>query len=1796
MKKHTLDVFVKRGRYLLSSCWLRCGLFVVAGAFAMQKADAASQTWTNAPVSGSWTNVLNWVGQAVPGDINQTSANTVNADIATFNSPLSGGIGGVANPVVPDDGTVVNGRSRRVLGVTFDTTNCGAYVIYSPSTPAQPSSSSPATGILYVSHNGSIQMTPPVTNTETVLIPLYVNLPSSTPGVFNLVNNSTNPAAALVVSSVTHAGATTRGTTFVLDGTNTAFNVVSNLSEGVSAGGSGNAGGITKQGPGTWNIAAAGTFLAVSAINIVQGTLGVQDAGAFGSASTAVVTNATLRIDGVTLSTALLTLRNGGVIRMNGSGTVNGVTNTPVAGANTTLATTSPADVMTLGNAANTVSGGAADAVLHVTGPGTVLLPYSANYAGKWSVDAGTNQISTQGALGTGANLNVNAGAVFDITPMGATSYTLDTKAFSANGTGTAVGSTAATVMADASGIINFGSKPVTLTFTPASFSGDVGHPAFYCSRGTLAFNGNAITVNNAAGTPLGAGTYQLVSQASGSITSSGAFVAIVTGSGLASGMIGEITASGGNLNLIVSAYTPKSLVWTGADPLLPGVWDRQNSTNWLSGATPVTFNIYDAVTFNAAGSSETNVNIAATMVPGIVTVDTGANNYTFSGAGQIAGGTSLVKVNSGTLILATANTYTGGTIVSNGVVQLAIDEGVSSAGVNTNDLTINSPGVFDLNNFSNTVNGLNGNGTVDITGGGTSTLLIGYNGDSGVFSGRIQNSNGSLGIFKTGSGMETLTASNSYIGPTTIDNGTLRVTNSCALGAGNSAVTINSGTLDLNTSLVVSNLNGGGAVINSSTTTNVLTIASTSVYSGVIAGKIQVLVTNGTLRLNGANTYSNGTILAAGTGLAFGPSGANAGTAGVTASNNATLSLANAGSSSSNPGNTITTVDGATVTFVSSNTANAWAGQFVGSALATNIFYGGAMTISATNSFTNFLGTVIITNGEVRWFNASCGGDNTLFDFVNGGCFARDSVDVIHLGALFGNGTITAPSVSAPATYMIGGKGIDCEYSGSIVGSNNLVKIGPGRLTLDGLSITTNTDNTAYTNYLYGGTNAYLGYTTISNGVLALSVPDDLTASPTITLAATNAILDVMCMGYVTNFNDGGGNADSALVTNSWMTVVAATTGGGANQTLGGIGMVKGAGVINNGTLSPGFATAGGTLVISNDLVINAGATNSFGLSDDPTGAVKSSDLLKVVRHITLSGTSVIGIYGLNGVLNVGTYPLIKYGGSLSNETGALPPGLIPNFTVGGLFPSTTRASMYVTNKGGEIDLTVVTLNSTNLTWLGDGASNWWDVVSSYNWTNSGGVVQYYQLDNVLFNNLSTNPAVTLDGTLAPAAITVSGATNYSFGGSGSIGGDASLTMSGTGFLLLTNGANSYAGGTVINSGVLKLGAESGGNQNDLGLGTGPVTVNTNAMLLFGGNGGSVVVHLVTNAIVVNGGIVKAQDGAQHLTNSTVTINAAGGTFQTMYSTKNLVLDSPLAGTGGFTVAPGTNTATGQVILLNGTNLITGPVSITTNGYLTLAGLAGLSNSPAVDIQAGGILDVSTRSNAAWSVTSGQTLKGNGVIRGKLITAALGSTVAPGIASAIGTLTITNQGNATNFAAVTLAGTLSMDLNRALTPNCDRIVNANGTNNLGGTLTVNNLGGTLVSGDSFQLFVGGTNIGSFATLNLPALSSGLAWSNSLAINGKLTVVATVIVPTVAPGITNFGMVGGNVVVSGTNAQAGATYYLLATTNVAYPRAQWRTVATNVLGAGNFAFTGTNSVVSGSGQQFYMLSSTNYNP
>ena len=84
-----------------------------------------------------------------------------------------------------------------------------------------------------------------------------------------------------------------------------------------------------------------------------------------------------------------LNLNDGGTVRSNGSQTTNARINVNAAAFNVTISTKNAGDVFTVGNAANDVTGGSANSVIHVAGPGKILLTNASNYAGStWSLDS----------------------------------------------------------------------------------------------------------------------------------------------------------------------------------------------------------------------------------------------------------------------------------------------------------------------------------------------------------------------------------------------------------------------------------------------------------------------------------------------------------------------------------------------------------------------------------------------------------------------------------------------------------------------------------------------------------------------------------------------------------------------------------------------------------------------------------------------------------------------------------------------------------------------------------------------------------------------------------------------------------------------------------------------------------------------------------------------------------------------------------------------------------------------------------------------------------------------------------------------------------------------------------------------------------------------------------------------------------------------------------------------------------------------------------------------------------------
>jgi hypothetical protein len=259
-------------------------------------------------------------------------------------------------------------------------------------------------------------------------------------------------------------------------------------------------------------------------------------------------------------------------------------------------------------------------------------------------------------------------------------------------------------------------------------------------------------------------------------------------------------------------------------------------------------------------------------------------------------------------------------------------------------------------------------------------------------------------------------------------------------------------------------------------------------------------------------------------------------------------------------------------------------------------------------------------------------------------------------------------------------------------------------------------------------------------------------------------------------------------------------------------------------------------------------------------------------------------------------------------------------------------------------------------------------------------------------------------------------------------------------------------------------------------------------------------------------------------------------------------------------------------------------------NGVLALPGASSISASAVIDLAAtNAILDLSQNTDTNGNPTpvlalvSGQTFAGFGVVTG-LVQTAVGSTLAPGSSTTVGTLTVLGVAGSDVLNGVTM-----MKLDKGNHTN--DVLSVSGSLVYGGTLALTNLSGTLAAGDSFTLFTaaGGAS-GAFASITpsrpgFPAF--GLAWNtNNLVSSGTLAIVTGTVPP--PPDISGVLRSGATLTISGTNGLAYEPFIVLATTNLALPLANWMPVATNAFdSSGNFSVPITTTATP---QLFFTLS------
>jgi len=762
---------------------------------------------------------------------------------------------------------------------------------------------------------------------------------------------------------------------------------------------------------------------------------------------------------------------------------------------------------------------------------------------------------------------------------------------------------------------------------------------------GNLTLTSGTVLVN--AGT-LNNGVYKLIQYSGALLSGAGSSANLLIQGFAQAGKVAVLNdATAGEIDLVVSSQGGAQIVWQGDG--VNNFWDVETTADWTNSAgAAVQFIQGDKVTFNDS-SANTTVNLQAAVQPGSVTVNA-TEDYTLSTSanGKLQGNTGLTKNGSGTLTVLTANLNSGPTVINSGTVQ--VGNGGTTGDLGSGPITNNSALVFmqtDPRTVSvlagtGTVT-QNGSSTLTVntptyTGatavGSGATLQLGTNGtvipatstiavdgtvvlDSSSSYTYSSGISGSGSLTKTGNGVLTLSPPSSYTGNTSVGGGTLKLGTATVLptgpGAGNVSVDgglTSGGALDINGfNVTINGLNGaantvpGRIVNNNGAVTNILTIGNgdaTGDANTVIAdndgagGKIAVVkIGGGTQTLRGTSTYSGDTIVSAGNLSLRNNTGAGNGS--IILSNGATLTLTANGGNGVFVGNNVVTPAGVTAIVTSSSLGNGFSSLFLsGDGASTNSIPGPVSCNQATTKqFEGFTGTVQVeAGGQLRFSSTSVrsnGGDFTTF-VVLGLLNTRNPTLTglgIQLGALMGNGTVAAGNSGAGTTlYVIGGKGIDAEFSGTIADQSAgpttncaVTKVGAGKQTLS-------------------GTLAYTGPTTVNQGTLALAGTAVLDACPTINLS-DSATLDVSAL------------ADPTLY-----------LGNSITQTVSGFGNLQG----NLSEASNSIVTVGlGTLAVANHAFLD-GVVN---LSVNRTNTVTASQLA--------AGTFTIGADALLHVTNSG-------------------------------------------------------------------------------------------------------------------------------------------------------------------------------------------------------------------------------------------------------------------------------------------------------------------------------------------------------------------------------------------------------------------------------------------------------------------------------------------------------------------------------------------------------------------------------
>jgi len=1351
-------------------------------------------------------------------------------------------------------------------------------------------------------------------------------------------------------------------------------------------------------------------------------------------------------------------------------------------------------------------------------GAGTLTLSGANTYSGATTVNAGTLVLQ-----------NTNASSIYNI----ASGTTLEWNVAS---NGTTIDSATATFQGSGTfrktgpGILQWGAGAATFSLGSGSLI-DVQGGIF-----TGGNSGNEVWTNNLSDLNIASGALFKGVEANVRVNR-------LTGSGkVSSGLNSSSFTPGITVGVDGGSATFDGVVADGDSPNNSTFTKAGSGTQTLTGNNTYSSNIaISAGTLQLGGAGTLGWNGINGAYAGNI-ANNGTLQYSSSAnqtlSGVISGTGSLIKdtSSSSTLTLSSFNTFSGGTTVNAGTLNLTQAGGTNGCAsspvqsvLGTGPLTVAAGATVSFNGPSTlgcpmndptlaaSVPQINLSGTLtldasndsavthlplvimstgsNITSTGTPGSMAqqygAYNFDAGVqvtgdstLSASYVANRASGGVPFTISPGKTLTVSG-YFGKATSTS----VTNTGFSVAGGGTMLFSGGASSATGPITVSNgkiqIGDGGAngdissfdSVNLSSTSGNLSFNRSDNYTfgKAISGSGNVSqVGSGTTTLTANNSYSGSTTVSNGTLAFYADDPVNQALAG-TFSNGTTVTYKGVNTTTNSTGVTYLNgvVSGSGTWTVDASTANA------------NV-WANRLVFTNLNSVT---GDMTVTNYGRLWLQSAGTAGNpqqkiTLSGSNAGLYLYGNNGSTVQIGDLNGGGTVDFMDGAAgkALTLSIGNNNKSGSFGGIIINSGT--NLGPTVLSIrkDGTGTQT-----------LSGTNTYSGSTTVSAGTLAYGAVGAVPAASAVTVAL-GATLDL----------------NSLAVNRSANTTVSGTLALGTNGSL-----TLGSGTTN----SIAAITGSGTITVGS----NATLTLSSAISNPNVNIVMAGGVLKLngsthsIGTLTQTAASTIDFSGGSSKLTVALLGNLGTAGTLltasnwtagttnfyaTNVTGSPAParntlGLTPlnQISLGGASSSLTYWAPSTANNEILLGAAVgsYTYWDTNAALSSiDGGPGTWDGVSN-NWTTSSGSPN---------GTWSAGGVATFQGTPA-ATVTIADGYNASIGG---------LTFGVTGYTITRNTSGTLALAqdaniTIPGSMVATIGA--------------PITSTSKGITVMGGGNLTLSgANTYVGSTTVSGGTLTIAQAVGDGDNT-----GMGSTQLIVGDGASLVINTPTRTNIGYAGATTISLGNGSTLDVTGINgsggvvLYKNPVTVST----TASAAATLKSTSSIG------LNMDTTSALTLNTAAGSTLNISAVLwnAGALTKTGGGTAVLTGANSYTGSTTISGgtlqlgngstTGDIAGTASITVSGTGTLSFNRSNAYNFGKVISGTGkvsqdgsgtttltgANTYSGGTTVN--AGTLAIGANGALPSAGTvTVNSGGALNLGTFTQSLTAALTVNTGGKL--------------------------------------------------------------------------------------------